>query len=217
MAFNYSPKVVTDGLVMYLDAGNNRSYASGSTSWLDLSRGGNIGTLINGPTFSSANGGSLFFDGTNDYVDLNSNNIVAGTNPFTIESFYKTTGASNGAIFTNYGTGYGSGVWFAGRYGIWINAAVYVINAPLPLGTYHMTATRDGSGNVRLYINGVLNNTGTLTGNIPSNINFRIGSDVNGFAEQLTGNLYSLKVYNRALSAQEVLQNYNALKGRFNL
>jgi hypothetical protein len=217
MAFNYSPKVVTDGLVLYLDAGNNRSYASGSTSWLDLSRGGNVGTLINGPTFSSANGGSLFFDGTNDYVDLNSNNIVAGTNPFTIESFYKTTGASNGAIFTNYGGGFATGVWFAGRYGIYINNSVYAVGAPLPLGTYHMAATRDGSGNVRLYINGVLNNTGTLTQSIPSNINFRIGSNVNVFNEPLTGNLYSLKVYNRVLSAQEVLQNYNALKGRFNL
>jgi hypothetical protein len=78
-----------------------------------------------------------------------------------------------------------------------------------------MVATRDGSGNVRLYVNGLLNKTGTLTGSIPSNINFRIGSDVNGFNEQLTGHLYSLKVYNRVLSDQEVAQNYNAIGSRF--
>ena len=211
------PSILTNGLVMALDAANSKSYPGSGTTWTDLSGNGYSSTLINSPTFNSANGGSIFFDGTNDYADLNSNNIVAGTNPFTIESFYKTTGGTNGAIFTNYGTGYGSGVWFAGRYGIWINAAVYAVNAPLPLGTYHMVATRDGSGNVRLYVNGLLNKTGTLTGSIPSNINFRIGSDVNGFNEQLTGHLYSLKVYNRVLSDQEVAQNYNAQKSRFNL
>ena len=80
-----------------------------------------------------------------------------------------------------------------------------------------MVATRDGSGNVRLYVNGRLNNTGTLTGSIPSNINFRIGSDVNGFNEQLTGNIYSIKVYNRVLSLDEVVQNYNSQKSRFDL
>jgi hypothetical protein len=211
------PSILTNGLVLALDAANSKSYPGSGTTWSDLSGNGYSSTLINSPTFTSDNGGSIFFDGTNDYADLNSNSIIAGTNPFTIESFYKTTGGTNGAIFTNFGTGYGSGVWFAGRYGIWINAAVYVINAPLPLGTYHMVATRDGSGNVRLYINGLLNNTGTLTGSIPSNINFRIGSDVNGFNEQLTGHLYSLKVYNRVLSASEVQQNYNSQKSRFNL
>jgi hypothetical protein len=209
--------IITNGLVLALDAANRRSYVPGSTIWNDISGNRYTASLVNSPTFDSANGGSIFFDGTNDYADLNSNNIISGTNPFTIESFYKTTGASNGAIFTNYGNGYGLGVWFAGRYGIWINGAVYVVNAPLPLGTYHMAATRDGSGNVRLYINGLLNNTGTLTGNIPSNINFRIGSDVNGFAEQLTGNLYCLKVYNRVLSATEISQNYEALKSRYGL
>jgi hypothetical protein len=66
MAFNYSPKIVTDGLVLYLDAANSKSYVSGSTTWSDLSRGGNNGTLTNGPTYSSAKGGIIILDGSND-------------------------------------------------------------------------------------------------------------------------------------------------------
>jgi hypothetical protein len=218
MGVSGGPYIVRDSsLVLELDAADRNSYPGTGTTWRDLTANSNNGTLTNGPTFSSTNGGSIVFDGTNDYVDLNSNNIIAGVTPFTIESFYKITGATEGAIFTNFGNGYGTGVWFAGRYGIYLNGNVYAVGAPLPLGTYHMIATRNELGNIRLYINGLLNNTGTLTGNIPSNINFRIGSDVNGFGEQLTGNLYSLRVYNRALSAQEVLQNYNQLKSRFNL
>ena len=67
MAFNYSPKIVTDGLVLCLDAGNPNSYPGSGNTWKDLSRGRNNGTLVNGPTFSGANGGSLVFDGVNDY------------------------------------------------------------------------------------------------------------------------------------------------------
>ena len=69
MSFSFSPKIVTDGLVLYLDAANTRSYVSGSTVWTDLSRVGNNGLLINGPTFNSLNNGSIVFNGTNQYVD----------------------------------------------------------------------------------------------------------------------------------------------------
>ena len=75
MAFNFSPKVVTDGLVLYLDAANPKSIVSGSTIWTDLSRGGNNGTLIGGPTFNSGNGGSIVFDGSNDYVSVSNNSV----------------------------------------------------------------------------------------------------------------------------------------------
>ena len=70
MAFSYSPKIVTDGLVLYLDAENTRSYPGTGTTWSDLSRDGNNGTLTNGPTVDSGNGGSIVFDGSNDYVDF---------------------------------------------------------------------------------------------------------------------------------------------------
>ena len=67
MATYYSPKIVTDGLVLALDAANRKSYNSGSTTWYDLSGNNNNGTLYNGPTFNSANSGSIVFDGVDDY------------------------------------------------------------------------------------------------------------------------------------------------------
>ena len=64
------PNVVYNGLVLYLDAANNKSYVSGSTSWNDLTGNKNVGTLTNGPTFNTGSGGSIVFDGVDDYVNL---------------------------------------------------------------------------------------------------------------------------------------------------
>lgn len=75
MAFHYSPKIVTEGLVFYVDAANPKSFVNGNTTWNDLSRSGNNGTLTNGPTFDSSNGGSISFDGLNDYVDTSTINF----------------------------------------------------------------------------------------------------------------------------------------------
>jgi hypothetical protein len=93
MAFNYSPRIVTDGLVLYLDAANPRSYPGSGTTWSDLSRGGNNGVLTNGPTFNSANNGSIVFDGTNDFIQCsNRTTINLG---LTIETVIKTTSSTS--------------------------------------------------------------------------------------------------------------------------
>jgi hypothetical protein len=89
MAGTIAPNIVTDGLVLYLDAANTKSYVSGSTTWNDMSGFSNNGTLVNGPTFNSANGGSIVFDGVNDYVDCNST-IVNLNSSFTFASWVKT-------------------------------------------------------------------------------------------------------------------------------
>jgi hypothetical protein len=81
MAFYRGPKIVTNGLVLALDAANTKSYVSGSTTWRDLSGNNNSGSLVNGPTFNNANGGSIVFDGTNDYVDVSNSTSL---NPTTI-------------------------------------------------------------------------------------------------------------------------------------
>ena len=94
MAFSYSPKIITDGLVLYLDAANPYSYVSGSTAWNDISRGGNNGTLINGPTFSIESLGSIVFDGTNDYVAA-TNLTGSTTNSFTLETWVNFTNANS--------------------------------------------------------------------------------------------------------------------------
>lgn len=194
------------------------SYFKLETTCTDLSGNGYTGTFNNGPTYDSNNLGSIVFDGVNDYIDLNTNNIIAGRNPFTFEAFYKVTNASVAAeIFGNYGSGYSTNtIWISGRYGVYINGLVpYFQGYPLGAGTYHMGFTRNSAGNCVLYKNGVVDGTATSTSSIAIGQNFRIGSDVNGIAEVFGGNLYNLKVYNRVLSSSEIQQNFNALRGRF--
>lgn len=224
MAGSSGPDIITDGLLLALDAGDNNSYnrttPAAPTVWNDLSGNGNNGALTNGPTSNNSNGGSIVFDGSNDYVELNTNNIITGTNPFTFEAFYKVTNASVAAeLLGNYGSGYTSNtIWISGRYGVYINAAVpYFQGAPLGLGTYHMAFTRTSAGACTLYKNGVIDGTATSTTSISPGQNFRIGSDVNGIAEVFGGELYCLKVYNRALTTVEISQNFNALRSRFGI
>ena len=91
MSLNHSPKIVTDGLVLCLDAASRKSYPGSGTTWFDRSGNGNNGTLTNGPTFSSDNGGSIVFDGTNDYVNCGTTLGNFGTSNFTINFFFKTS------------------------------------------------------------------------------------------------------------------------------
>ena len=85
MGLSHSPRIVTDGLVFCVDAANKRSYPGVGTTWTDLTANKNNGTLTNGPTFDSANGGSIVFDGTNDYVDLGSSLSISTSSPFSVE------------------------------------------------------------------------------------------------------------------------------------
>ena len=92
MSVIWGPEIVKSGLVLYLDAGNQNSYPGTGTTWTDISRNNNNGTLTNGPTFNSENGGSIVFDGTNDYVST----ALTSTNSFTWNVWYKTNTVSNG-------------------------------------------------------------------------------------------------------------------------
>ena len=219
------PRKATGGTITTVDNETVHTFtSSGSfvagTHFADLSGNNNNGTLsANGPTFSATNKGAIVFDGVDDYIDLNSNNIITGLNPFTFEAFYKLSGAGNAELFGNYGSGYSTNyIWISGRYGLYINGGYpYFQGYPLPTGTYHMAVTRDSVGACSLYKNGVLDGTATNTVSIPVGLNFRIGSDVNGLAELLNGEIYSMRVYNRTLSATEIFNNYQATKARFGL
>ena len=185
---------------------------SASSSVLDLVS--NYTLTPNNIVYNS--NGSFSFN--NSWFDLNSGNIITGNNPFTVESWYTTTGSTADEIFGNYGSGSTSGtLWISGRYGTYISGAVYFPGAPLGAGTYHLATTRDAAGNVVLYKNGEQVNSGVLGSSIPVTYNFRIGADVNGGAEPFTGSIYSVKVYNRVLSAEEIKQNFNSQRGRYGL
>ena len=226
MSVKGGPNTVTSGLVLELDAGNIKSYQSGSTTWYDKSGFANNGTLINGVGYTSSFNGSLVFDGVDDYVNLNTTNFPTGANPRTISLFVKFTTFNNGWTWNwvfYYGTsstaqsvilgiqsstgkltfsGYGAG------YDI-------VTDTVLSINTwYNLTLVYNGSAFLG-YVNGTLINTTNLTLNTVLSTG-RLSAIPTG-TDTFTGNISTTQIYNRALSADEVLQNYNATKTRFGL
>jgi len=220
--------IVTNGLVLALDAANKKSYISGSTTWNDLSGNGNNGTLVNGPTFSSENGGSIVFDGTNDYVTLINNT----SSSFTLGCWVNTTATSltggaayegNGILWSDVGgpgndfilaTINNTAVWFTGDTNNQI-AGTTIINT----GKWvYITAIKNGNTNSKqLYVNTLLEGTTTCsTASLTANPNIRIGGNTLD-SRYFNGKISNVHIYNKALSSSEVLQNYNALKSRFNL
>lgn len=237
MAFNYSPKIVNDSsLVLCLDAANTKSYVSGSTTWSDLSRSRNNGTLVNGPTFSSTNNGSIVFDGTNDNVVLG-NVLNIGLNSWTLSCWVKlNTGSGTMGI-----AGKTSQRSYVGRYAIFVETSN--INALFqPVGNYtvstsvtpyvdgkfqYMVLTINRTGFMTLYIDSTSVGTPvSVSSDSGVNLNastdyFYVGAYGNSTGQVpalfLNGNVAQVQVYSRALSAAEVLQNYNATKSRYGL
>jgi hypothetical protein len=210
--------IVSDGLVLWLDAGIPSSYPGSGTTWNDISGNGIIGTLTNNPTYTTDFGGSIFFNGSSNYVETNTNNIISGNNPFTVEVFYRlTTTGGYKQLIGNYGNFTDNSViGVYGDYGVY--QFTNFLNAPLSTNIYCLQFTRDYTGNCVLYKNGIVNNTGFQPRFIGSYENFRIGADSGSSPrEYFNGNIYNLKVYNRVLSPSEILQNYNAQKARFGL
>ena len=228
--------IVTNGLVLYLDAANTKSYVSGSTTWNDISRGGNNGTLVNGPAFSGSNGGSIVFDGVNDNIVLG-NVLNMGTNSITVSVWVKlNTGSGTMGI-----AGKTSQRSYVGRYTIFIetsninalfqptsNYTITTSVTPYVDGRFHnMCLTINRTGFMTLYIDS--SSVGTpvdVSSTSGVNLNastdyFYVGAYGNSTGQTpalfLNGNIAQTTVYNRALTAQEVLQNYNATKTRFNL
>lgn len=236
-------QVVTSGLVLLLDAADRNSYPGSGTVWRDMSGNGNNGTLTNSPTFNSANGGSIVFDGTDDYVitAAGSTPTLNITSQITLESWITSTALANslhGDGINSKGTSSdnNSGVYetvliqsgsinypfFRMR----IGSTTPVYNPkdiPINLNQIYQFVSTYNGNIMRIFINGRESGTGLVqTGNIEANTQqltvgtrfiFRGGGNDSFFS----GRIYSNKIYNRALSASEILQNYNAQKTRFNL
>jgi hypothetical protein len=232
----YTGGIVTNGLVLNLDAAKRDSYPGSGTSWRDIVSNTVTGSLINGPTFNSNNGGGIVFDGTDDRVSQTTA-INAGDN-FTVGAWVYPTamGVTRRAVIGNsynYSTRRG---WFFCVGGGGVSNAfflsigsdnAYKITPADTLSTntwVYITATcQNGGSSIDLYKNGTLISgsfASLLTsGNISYDINqFNIGLRlVGGTADPYTGNIAQVSIYNRALTASEVLQNYNSLKSRFGL
>jgi hypothetical protein len=242
MSIDGGPDIIKDGLVLCLDAGNRNSYKSGSTTWFDLSINNNTGSLVNGPTFNSSNNGSIVFDGSNDNVLLG-DTLDLGTNDLTINVWaYKTAAPSAEQYLVSksraaaqnyrYGFAYTSTqklvVFFQGNTGAGtdINPSG---STTIPINTWHMaTMVATRSSSIKIYLNGVpetLGSSATISQwnglDFQSNNPFRLGSytssDNTTPIALYTGRISMAQVYFRSLSDAEVLQNYNANKGRFGL
>ena len=210
----HSPRIITDGLVLCLDAANKQSYPGSGTVWTDLA-GSNNGTLTNSPTFSSANGGSIVFDGSNDYVDIGNPTSLQSLAQGSIEAFYYRTAstATYQMIFTDVNSDlevtYATNTlqFYIGNSGIGYSHAV--------TGQWFHIVGVWGVGFKRLYLNGAEVASGTNTGlNTGSRVRY-IGSRAGSLP--FNGLIPILRAYNRTLTPAEILQNYNATKGRYNL
>jgi hypothetical protein len=229
MANLYGPRIVTDGLVLHLDAGNRKSYPGSGTSWNDLSGNGNTGTLVNGVGYNSGNGGSLVFDGVNDFV---TGSITPLTSNYSIELWFKlitsnssensliALTASNDHGFLGEVSNLDKKIRFLHRvpYGVAGGDSFYSSGSINLNQIYCITWVRDT--NQKIYINSNFDSQITSTNSaFDSNLNqLVIGQllQINS-VRIINGNIYSTKIYNRALTAQEIQQNFNALKGRFGL
>ena len=215
--------IVTEGLVLNLDAGYVPSYPTSGTTWYDLSGNGNNGTLINGPTFSS---GSIVFDGADDNGQINNTGLSAAED-CTLEVWAKSDNyVTQSGILANksyYSTGEGVAIGNISnpqRLGFTIRTdsevKIVFFNYTSTYGWSHFVGVK-GSDEVRTYTNGVLINTQTYSGSITTdNDNLSIGRYL-GYGRYWDGNLAIVRVYNRSITETEVLQNYNAQKGRFGL
>lgn len=226
MAFRYSPKIVTDGLVLCLDAANTKSFVSGSTTWSDLTKNLYNGDLVNGPVYVNSYGGSVNFDGLDDYCQYNI--------PYPYAMTVSTFGLSNVSTWNNY-----AGLGSARRQNGYIihndlstqNVNFYMLdqNASfIGLGginsieitkVNYYTISTNGSNIHKIYLNGVLKGTSTTSitrTNTPTTQPGLLGRD-DGSSRYNNLKIYNHTIYNRQLSDQEVLQNYNAVKNRFGL
>jgi hypothetical protein len=233
MSFAHSPQIVTNGLVLALDAGNTKSYVSGSTTWFDKSGRGNNGTLTNGPTFSSANLGSIVFDGADDYIDCS--NIIGnfGTSNFTLSAWVKTTSTSRSILAKQVTNGWNGFNFYINSNGKlqptvdWSTSAQFgyiISNTSVNTGTWtHCVFVFNGTtkSDWKIYINGVSDSFteagSAITGTGINNSTLFTIAKREFIEGTLGGNIYSVQIYNISLSANEDQQNFNALRGRFGI
>jgi len=228
---NYGPKIVTSGLVLALDAADKKSYSGSGTIWKDLASNNN-GTTNGSPTFSSSNGGFFTLDALNDYIDCgNGNSINFGTGSFTVEIWAtRTTNATTNLRLLAKGGDNdlvaSAGFAFFGS----DTGAHFIVNpsgARTSVGVisyslnewFQVVGLVERGSTMRIYKNAVLVNSATAPAGSVSNasVNLNIGRNIAGANLYWSGNVAIVRMYNKALTITEILQNFNAQRGRFSL
>ena len=222
-------RIVTSGLVLALDAADRNSYPGSGTTWTDVSGNGNNGTLTNGPTFSN---NSIVFDGVDDYVVVGSfNQLPTGSSARTVNIWFNpniTTWQGNVNSLFFYGTTGVNGAVFGIDFDTYPTMEIYTwggagrdvfFSSSFPqTGWSNLSVVYNGSTTLSIYENSRNTQNATVTALSTTNTSVWIGSiDPSYQPWYYDGRISNIQIYNRALSASEVLQNYNAQKSRFNL
>jgi hypothetical protein len=221
------PPINTNGLVLHLDAANPASYSGTGTTWTDLSSFGNNGTLVDGPTYDNSNGGSIVFDGLNDYVSTNLllNSIANVTlhgwvyiaNTSLRGPFIRVGSGANG-----YSIGIGSGT-FDQPGNEMIALFPYVrwgnTNTNYGTGWKFFTFTLSATSLPKFYLNGTLI-IGSFAGSNPATPNSGVYlakniGDLGGGFRIFAGKIAQVSIYNRELSATEISEYFNATKSSY--
>jgi hypothetical protein len=226
MAIAYNTSIVRNGLVLYLDAANVKSYPGSGTAWTDLSGNGNNGTLVNGVGYNTNNNGYFVQDNIDDYI---STNYTLPVSNFTVSMWSQRTSSTYWSMlwandFWNNATGYIANfdeentLYFA-RAGTYPQVNPTII--PNSSNWSYYCFTIDTSSNFNVYYNSTLLNsyTSTITSVTPNTIKIgaRHTNNNSGITDTRFGNHGMFSVYNRVLTAAEVSQNFNALRGRYNV
>ena len=222
--FTGASPIVTDGLVFAVDAANYESYPGSGTTWTDLA-GNNIGTLTNSPMFDSGNGGNLVFDGTDDYTQFNQSISLTEA---TFIAWIKRSGQQDrfaGILFSRGGGGQTTGLGYrntTNQIGYhWRDTSYnWVSGLTPPDGEWCMVVLSVSSTAATAYLcqeSGITSATNTVSHSSTTLGSLVIGRDPYGAGRSMSGNFSIGQIYNKALSAAEITQNYNALKPRFNL
>lgn len=227
--------VVTNGLGLYLDAGQDESYPNGGTAWTDLSGNGNNGTLINGPTYSSSNLGSIVFDGANDYVTLGTPLLLNQVQvPLTICIWAKASSlisnrtlwgvyknGNNSQLYSLFRIDNGTLIYYASTSSGNFQLAVSSFNISTNIWNFYAVTVSGtiSSPSVTIYLN---NSSQTfslspMTSTPDASVDFRIGASQNNSNENWNGNISNVTWYNKALTSTEITQNFNAHRGRFGI
>lgn len=226
MGISGGPYIVRDSsLVLELDASDKNSYLGSGTSWYDLSSNFRIGTLVNSPTFDSSNFGSINFPSANSYISLPSINMAGSVMSFTAFVKVNIFGVTNSTnTIVRKGDANPNDYTFCVRDSKVAFGAENADDSTTPTGSttlssgvwYHLASSWNGT-TVTFYVNG--NNDGSTPLNVtivddgkPTYVGGRLLA-----ADGLSGSIANVQMYNRALTANEVIQNYNELKSRFNL
>ncbi len=239
MGFYRGPNIVRDNLFLHLDAGSYRSYPGTGTTWIDLSGNGNSGTLVDSPTFSSGSQGHFAFVGTNDRVSFTDFTDIDLTDT-TLSMWFKMDTLSYDAMLFSKGaltTSQPLVIWFDvtvsdADLGSGNTNTIDVLTydgsvqhrVAAPTNTINSTTEifcldiviKPSTNQIIIYVDGVdvANNTKTWNGIANNTLEYTLAS-VPANGTNMDGNIYNSKIYTKALSADEVLQNYNVLKGRY--